>query len=59
MPSCRRGSVPRSVLARGTPDEVLSHPDVVASYLGTSQETIARSDFVSALATSDDNGRLS
>ena len=48
-----------SVLARGTPDEVLSHPDVVASYLGTSQETIARSDFVSALATSDDNGRLS
>ena len=48
-----------SVLARGTPAEVLSHPDVVASYLGTSQETIARSDFVSALATSDDNGRLS
>jgi ABC-type branched-subunit amino acid transport system ATPase component len=32
-----------AVIARGTPTEVLSHPRVVASYLGTDAATIARS----------------
>ncbi len=32
-----------SVIASGTPDEVLSHPAVVASYLGTDEATIQRS----------------
>ncbi len=32
------------VIARGAPDEVLSHHRVVASYLGTDDTTIARSD---------------
>jgi branched-chain amino acid transport system ATP-binding protein len=31
------------VVTTGTPDEVLSHPDVLASYLGGSEEVIARS----------------
>ena len=31
------------VLTRGRPDDVLDHPDVVASYLGTTEETIWRS----------------
>jgi branched-chain amino acid transport system ATP-binding protein len=31
------------VVTRGTPDEVLQHPAVVASYLGTSERVIARS----------------
>jgi len=32
------------VIARGTPAEVLEHPHVIASYLGTDPATIARSD---------------
>ena len=32
-----------SVIARGTPDEVLNDPLVISSYLGTSKETIQRS----------------
>jgi ABC-type branched-subunit amino acid transport system ATPase component len=31
------------VIARGTPGEVLSHPRVVESYLGTDAAAIARS----------------
>jgi ABC-type branched-subunit amino acid transport system ATPase component len=31
------------VIARGTPQEVLSHPRVVESYLGTDAAAIARS----------------
>jgi branched-chain amino acid transport system ATP-binding protein len=32
-----------TVITRGTPDQVIEHPDVVASYLGTSPEVIQRS----------------
>jgi branched-chain amino acid transport system ATP-binding protein len=32
-----------AVIAQGTPDEVLSHPSVIASYLGTDESTINRS----------------
>ena len=32
-----------SVIARGTPEEVLNNPLVISSYLGTSKETIQRS----------------
>jgi branched-chain amino acid transport system ATP-binding protein len=32
-----------AVVTRGAPDEVIEHPDVVASYLGTSREVIERS----------------
>jgi ABC-type branched-subunit amino acid transport system ATPase component/branched-subunit amino acid ABC-type transport system permease component len=32
-----------SVICRGTPDEVLAHPDVITSYLGTDQAAINRS----------------
>ena len=32
-----------AVVTRGTPSDVLEHPDVVASYLGTSEEVIRRS----------------
>jgi len=32
-----------AVIAEGTPAEVLSHPEVIASYLGTDAETVARS----------------
>jgi branched-chain amino acid transport system ATP-binding protein len=32
-----------AVIAQGRPDDVLSHPAVIASYLGTDQATIARS----------------
>ncbi len=35
------------VIATGPPDEVLAHPDVVESYLGTSNAAIARSGQVS------------
>jgi hypothetical protein len=31
------------VIADGTPAEVLAHPAVIASYLGTDNETVARS----------------
>jgi branched-chain amino acid transport system ATP-binding protein len=31
------------VMTRGEPDDVLSHPEVIASYLGTSEGTIKRS----------------
>ena len=31
------------VVTQGTPDEVVNHPQVVASYLGSSQDAIARS----------------
>jgi branched-chain amino acid transport system ATP-binding protein len=31
------------VIARGTPDEVLAHPEVIASYLGTDDTAIQRS----------------
>ena len=32
-----------TVIAEGRPDEVLSHPGVIASYLGTDEATIRRS----------------
>jgi ABC-type branched-subunit amino acid transport system ATPase component len=32
-----------AVITRGVPDEVIDHPHVVASYLGTSEEVIKRS----------------
>jgi branched-chain amino acid transport system ATP-binding protein len=32
-----------TVVTRGLPDEVVEHPKVVESYLGTSQEVIQRS----------------
>jgi len=32
-----------SVVTRGLPAEVIEHPQVVASYLGTSEEAINRS----------------
>jgi branched-chain amino acid transport system ATP-binding protein len=32
-----------AVVTRGRPDEVLAHPKVVESYLGTSEEAIKRS----------------
>jgi len=32
-----------SVIARGTPAEVLAHPRVISSYLGSDEETIRRS----------------
>jgi hypothetical protein len=31
------------VIADGAPDEVLHHPDVVASYLGSDKAALARS----------------
>jgi branched-chain amino acid transport system ATP-binding protein len=31
------------VISEGTPAEVLSHPEVIASYLGTDDATVARS----------------
>ncbi|HEX6392658.1 MAG TPA: ATP-binding cassette domain-containing protein [Acidimicrobiales bacterium] len=31
------------IIAEGSPDEVLSHPDVIASYLGTDADAVARS----------------
>lgn len=31
------------IIAEGPPDEVLSHPDVIASYLGTDADAVARS----------------
>jgi branched-chain amino acid transport system ATP-binding protein len=31
------------IIARGKPNDVLTNPDVIASYLGTDQTTIARS----------------
>ena len=44
-----------AVITKGTPEEVVNHPKVVASYLGTSQDVIARSgDGAAATAT---NGR--
>jgi hypothetical protein len=32
-----------SVIARGTPTEVLAHPRVISSYLGSDEDTIRRS----------------
>jgi ABC-type branched-subunit amino acid transport system ATPase component len=32
-----------AVIAEGTPQEVLNHPAVIASYLGTDETAIARS----------------
>jgi ABC-type uncharacterized transport system ATPase subunit len=40
-----------SVIADGMPDEVLSHPLVIASYLGTSAETDQRFDAGSFIQT--------
>ena len=40
-----------SVIAEGRPDEVVHHPAVVASYLGTSASTIARSGAHAVLDT--------
>jgi ABC-type branched-subunit amino acid transport system ATPase component len=34
------------VIAAGSPDEVRSHPGVIASYLGTDERAIERSDRV-------------
>jgi ABC-type branched-subunit amino acid transport system ATPase component len=31
------------VIATGTPTEVLNHPDVISSYLGTDSTVVARS----------------
>ena len=39
------------VIAEGTPDEVVAHPAVVASYLGTSESAIARSGAQGAIDT--------
>jgi ABC-type branched-subunit amino acid transport system ATPase component/MFS family permease len=39
------------VIADGPPDEVVHHPAVIASYLGTSEATIARSGVQAALDT--------
>jgi branched-chain amino acid transport system ATP-binding protein len=38
-----------SVIAEGPPDEVLSHPAVIASYLGTDEKAIARSGALGAV----------
>ena len=40
-----------AVVAVGTPAEVLDHPDVVASYLGTGSSTLQRSDHVAGGAS--------
>ena len=34
-----REQILSGVLAEGTPAEIRGHPDVIAAYLGTSQET--------------------
>ena len=42
------------VITRGTPTEVLTHPQVIASYLGTDEATISRSDPRAATPTLPD-----
>ena len=37
-----------TVLTRGLPDDVVEHPQVVESYLGTTQEVINRSGALTA-----------
>jgi len=45
------------VIAEGPPDEVVHHPAVVASYLGTTESSIARSGVQAALDTAVAGGR--
>ena len=45
-----------AVLMRGTPEEVISDPRLVASYLGTDQATIARSGTARVGTSSSSNG---
>jgi branched-chain amino acid transport system ATP-binding protein len=51
------------VIARGPADEIARHPQVIASYLGSSEEAIARSGAVPAavvgVTSADDSGRRS
>ncbi|MGH8986467.1 MAG: MFS transporter [Acidimicrobiia bacterium] len=44
------------VIAQGPPDVVVNHPAVVASYLGTTESTIARSGVQAALDTAVSGG---
>jgi branched-chain amino acid transport system ATP-binding protein len=44
------------VVTRGAPDEVVNHPAVVASYLGTADEVIARSGELTQTATPSRSG---
>ncbi|MCU1460661.1 MAG: ABC-type branched-chain amino acid transport system, ATPase component [Acidimicrobiales bacterium] len=41
------------VIATGTPSEVVNHPDVIASYLGTDERIVARSGSVEVAAVGD------
>jgi ABC-type branched-subunit amino acid transport system ATPase component/sugar phosphate permease len=45
------------VIAEGAPDTVVHHPAVVASYLGTTESTIARSGVQATLETAVSGGR--
>ena len=44
-----------SVIARGTPAEVLAHPKVISSYLGSDEETIRRSGHTPYAAVAADS----
>jgi branched-chain amino acid transport system ATP-binding protein len=44
-----------SVIARGTPSEVLAHPRVISSYLGSDEETIRRSGHAPYAAVAADS----
>jgi ABC-type branched-subunit amino acid transport system ATPase component/sugar phosphate permease len=45
------------VLTEGSPTDVIQHPDVVASYLGTSPDVIARSGATTTEPSCDANGQ--